>query len=289
MHIADGAVFNGVEGSINLDVLTGGATRAFNTGWNDARYAGVTLGWENGSGTFAGTISDTDASQNHNGIIRKIGTGTQTFSGYTTYHGDTIVEEGTLEFLGDPSPLNSSSISFYPQAYTVSNQARGEGAGTGTLILDGFLDIDTTLMDMTEGNYWVLIDKSNLAVTYGANFEVADLVTATSYTANSGVWSFSSGGITLNFEEATGALFVGDPFPIITDPISVTAIGFNGAALEVGFDNLITGRTYDLTRSADLEDGFPTVVETQTVTGSAATFTDATPPAGKAFYQLTEQ
>lgn len=72
-------------------------------------------------------------------------------------------------------------------------------------------------------------------------------------------------------------------------PVALREPGFNGPSFRVLADGLDLGRTYRLTRSLNLGDGFPTTVDGPR--GPNATvdeFTDPAPPARKAFYRFEE-
>ncbi|MDP0492245.1 MAG: autotransporter-associated beta strand repeat-containing protein [Verrucomicrobiota bacterium JB023] len=284
LDIASGAQFNGVEGRIRVDALTGGGN--LTTGWTSTAYLnqGFTIGVAGGSGTFSGEIADNDTAAEQRGIIRKVGAGTQVFSGFVLHTGNTIIEDGTLEIAED------GLIAAYPGASTVSNQILGVEDGLGTLELNGMLDIDYENIELADGNYWVLIDNTNLNVVYDqSTFRVTDFPDGNTWTETTpGVWSINKDGFELNFEEASGALFVGDPFPLETDPIMVTSTNFDGTTFEVTFENLVPSASYQLRRSPDIESGFTTDVDAVFTGGATATFTDTAPPAGKAFYQLVE-
>jgi fibronectin-binding autotransporter adhesin len=122
LNIAGGATFLGVEANVRIDSLTGSGF--FDTGYPGAGYAAITIGVNNGSGTFSGVIEDRAAPGN----VVKSGTGTQTLSGINTYTGTTTVSAGTLLVSG--STVAASPV-------TVSNGATLGGTGTvaGTVAL----------------------------------------------------------------------------------------------------------------------------------------------------------
>ena len=90
LHVAGGATFRGTEANIRVDALTGSGTIA--SGYNGAGYQQFTFGVDNGTGTFNGILTNDDTA----GTFVKTGTGTQTLTGFSTYTGNTIIEEGTL-------------------------------------------------------------------------------------------------------------------------------------------------------------------------------------------------
>jgi hypothetical protein len=71
--------------------------------------------------------------------------------------------------------------------------------------------------------------------------------------------------------------------------VTITSSGFAGGSFRVRADNLDLGRTYRLTRSTTLADGFTTVVEgPRPPTATFDTFTDPAPVPGKAFYRIEQ-
>lgn len=97
LHVASGAVLNGVEANVVVDVISGSGT--ISTGFNIASYnngAGFTIGADNGSGSFDGIITN----GSFTGKIFKKGTGTQKLNGANTYTGTTTINGGTLVING---------------------------------------------------------------------------------------------------------------------------------------------------------------------------------------------
>ncbi|PUE55264.1 two-partner secretion domain-containing protein [Limnohabitans parvus] len=134
--------------------LNGGTTLAINalTGagtfisWNlgSSSPATLSLGNNNGSGTYAGTVSQ-------NGVVLSVvknGSGTQVLTGANSYTGTTTINTGTLQIgnatttgtLGTGAVTNNGHLTFNrSDAMTVSNVIGGSGtvnqAGTGTTTL----------------------------------------------------------------------------------------------------------------------------------------------------------
>ena len=92
LNIATGAVFHAVASNVIINVLTGGGE--FAGGYPDYGYIHDTIGVNNGSGTFMGTMRDDLAPMN----LLKVGSGTQVLAGWSTYTGSTTITNGTLEF-----------------------------------------------------------------------------------------------------------------------------------------------------------------------------------------------
>lgn len=80
-----------------------------------------------------------------------------------------------------------------------------------------------------------------------------------------------------------------DAASVPTDsPVVITAAGFNGEGeFELTLSGLDPSKTYRLLRGEDLL-AFPTEVETKQPLAETDTYTDATPPPGRAFYILEE-
>ncbi len=107
LNIASGATFEAVEANVFVDALTGAGT--YQAGYFGPR--NLTLGANNGSGDFSGSIQSNGQSAQSSVILYKIGTGTQTLSGavniQNAYSGTVLnVSKGTLNF----SPTLSSVI-----------------------------------------------------------------------------------------------------------------------------------------------------------------------------------
>ncbi|GJE57434.1 autotransporter-associated beta strand repeat-containing protein [Methylobacterium thuringiense] len=117
LNIASGATFDGVEGAIVVDRLTGAGT--LRGGFNGTRT--TTVGIANGSDTFTGTIQDGSGPL----ALTKAGTGTQTLAGTSTYTGATTINGGTL--------LAGANNAFAAASATTVNTG-------GTLDLGGFAE-----------------------------------------------------------------------------------------------------------------------------------------------------
>ena len=134
LFVAAGASFAGVEESIIVDSLEGSGL--ITSGWNSLNPY-IRCGVNNGSGTFAGTISN-------NGVnpakLFKAGTGTQTLSGTNTHTGATVVEAGVLNIAASGkiissavSVTNGATLQVDGQAGAVSVLAGGSVQGSGSI------------------------------------------------------------------------------------------------------------------------------------------------------------
>jgi filamentous hemagglutinin family protein len=152
------ALGNGSDVTINLDPfalasldisgsnLTIGSLASSNAGGGNVVALGsnsLTIGTNNTSTTFAGVISGA-------GGVTKVGTGTLTLVGASTFAGSTTVSEGTLQVgfggntgtLGSGSVTNNSALIFNRlNNLVVANVISGSGSltklGAGTLTLSG--------------------------------------------------------------------------------------------------------------------------------------------------------
>ncbi|MGE9269613.1 MAG: beta strand repeat-containing protein, partial [Verrucomicrobiales bacterium] len=192
LNVAAGATFTTVESNVFVDAVTGDGTVA--TGFNGSGYSQLTIGIDNGDGTFNGLFTDHDLANSHIGYLTKTGTGTQTLTGQSTLHGDILVEAGTLTL------ANEGSIAFFPGVDGASKQVLGAAEGTGALNAEGALYLDLSEADTTDGNTWQLVDGTNLAVTFGATFRVESSLGT--FTENAGLWTLDADGKLWTFSEA---------------------------------------------------------------------------------------
>ncbi|KTT22332.1 autotransporter-associated beta strand repeat-containing protein [Pseudacidovorax intermedius] len=108
LNVATGATFQTVEAAVVVDALTGAGSvvTGYYPSWPNS---GLTVGVNNGSGTFSGVISDGQGVNASTKSLTKTGTGTQTLSGANTYSGATAVTGGTLQ-LGANNTLPAASV-----------------------------------------------------------------------------------------------------------------------------------------------------------------------------------
>jgi autotransporter-associated beta strand protein len=190
LHVAAGAVFNGVEATVTVDAISGAGTIL--SGYPGFGSAGIVCGVAGGSGDFSGSIGNGPV-PGAVGRLTKRGNGTQTLSGANTYSGNTTVEEGTLVL------SSTGSLRFTPGASGVSNRI----TGTGSVTLDGSLEILLNGASTIAGSTWNLVDVNTLGEDYGDDFQV------TGFTETSaGVWQLSGGGLRWTFTESSGNLDV---------------------------------------------------------------------------------
>ncbi|WP_339870608.1 autotransporter-associated beta strand repeat-containing protein [uncultured Brevundimonas sp.] len=138
LNINAGAIFDGVEGAIFVDALTGSGRLA--GGFAGART--TTIGVANGSGTFNGIITNTSNTGQTGWILAltHVGTGTQTLTGVNTYTGATTITGGTIALSGSGSISQSGSLSIGSSGtFDISGLAGGTTVnslqGAGSVIL----------------------------------------------------------------------------------------------------------------------------------------------------------
>jgi methylmalonyl-CoA mutase cobalamin-binding domain/chain len=181
----------------------------------------LTVGVDDGSGTFNGAISNSSGMTN----LVKNGSGTQILAGANSHTGNTTVNAGALE-------LTSTGTLTFAITDASSNQVNG----SGTLSLDGTFFINTSAVTVTSGT-WTLVTTSTLSCTYGSNFSPGF-----GWTEDSGVWTMTDVDKTWTFTESTGILtlessasyasWIDGFFPGETNPAII------GAAADPDFDGI---------------------------------------------------
>jgi autotransporter-associated beta strand protein len=106
----------------------------------------LSVGANNASASFAGSIKDNGGTTGGTVALTKLGSGTQTLTGDSTYTGDTNVNEGTLVVNGNISTSN----------FTVADGATISGSGTvGALTINagGFVNPGNSPGILNTGDY----------------------------------------------------------------------------------------------------------------------------------------
>ena len=262
LNIAAGATFNGSEGTVIVDALTGAGTL-------EGGYGGThttTVGIANGSGTFSGVIQDLSTGGNALLALTKTGTGTQTLTGANTYTGPTSVNGGTLLVNGTSSGTglvtvqNSGSVlggtGTIAAAVSVTTGtlnpgnnagANGSAANVGKLTV-GALTLSSTataIFDLNGGTtYDQLVANGNVALG-GSTLTLNVLSSTTAYTVgqvldlfhnNSGALSgtfsnFTNNGLYSYGGDTFRANYTGTDFELTVTAVPEPATWLGGALL----------------------------------------------------------
>ena len=187
-------VNSGVLGNLTTSVLLSGGIIGATTAWTGN--ANATLGTTGGNITFQ-TADATAAGHNITwngalsglGGLTETGAGLLTLGGLNTYTGNTTVN-GTMDL------ASAGQLTFKIGANGVNNQVNG----TGSLTLDGLLNINLTGADDTQGDSWTLF-ANGLHVTYDPTFNI------NGFTQDGTDWTDGD----YQFNELTGVLSVPEP------------------------------------------------------------------------------
>ncbi len=223
MLVDSGATFEGKSSSVIIDELNGAGTVGIG---GKTGTAGLTIGADNGSGNFTGTIKNTNTDgQAHS--LTKIGTGTQTLSGSSNYTGLTTVSGGTLAFVN--SAISSGRAYVVETGATLEHvNSSGGQLNTGVITLSGggtFKKSGTNTIEQTSAGSTVSMDS-------GALFHVAE-----------GTYRFGLGGIgdwSSNLSDLqidSGAAFQGSATPAVFDELNGSGTAQFGGGVTLGVDN----------------------------------------------------
>lgn len=132
------------------------------------------------------------------GELKVTGNSTVTLTAANTFVGDLDVTGNLV--IGDGT---TGSLSFKPVSGGTSNKI----SGTGTVSLNGQMNIDISLAGTTVGESWLLVDSGTLVETYGANFTIPGF-SAGPGNAGSRLWTKTGTPVWYVFNESTGLLTV---------------------------------------------------------------------------------
>jgi hypothetical protein len=196
---------NGTSQTIGALIGTGNETQLNQVGNFGSGAATLTLGANNGSGTFTGNTSDSSGASI---AFIKIGTGTQTFDassgGTFNYHGNTTVNNGTFALTGGISIPNTAVITVASGAiFDVSNLGNFTvGASPAQTLncvgtVNGNLTINGTIKALD--NIGTLTETGSMTLNGGGTY-VWDINNATGTAGSDPGWSWLniSGTLTLN-------------------------------------------------------------------------------------------
>jgi fibronectin-binding autotransporter adhesin len=222
--------------------------------------ATLTVGSNNASTTFSGTIQDTDDATATMGNLVKVGTGTLTLSGNSTYTGSTTINNGTLQLgISDALPdtntpdavntnltLNGGNFDTNANGQTVNNLTNQGGnvlvqGGGSVLNVDGAYtqSAGTTQVDQTLNLTPTTTIPGDLSITGGQLVGTGTIGNA----ATSGTVTVTNSG---------GTVQPGDILSTIGTPLAAPTIGTltingnytqtSGGTLQI---NLASGTSYD--------------------------------------------
>jgi autotransporter-associated beta strand protein len=213
LNIASGATFDIWDGqSVTVNALTGSGT--LDKLHPDPNTFMLNLGVADGSGTFSGTIQNT--SEAGSIALNKIGSGTQTLSGTSTFIGNTTVNDGTLAIaLG-------GSLRFRPTSNGQTNSL--SGTASATLSYLGTLDLDLSAANATDGNLWTIIDIGSFTGPVPTLNPAAVNSTLGSFDETApGTWELTVTGAKWTFTEDDGILF----YEVTATPYEIWASSFD--------------------------------------------------------------
>jgi M6 family metalloprotease-like protein/uncharacterized repeat protein (TIGR02543 family) len=242
-----------VNGSLSLhdgnpvfaDALTGAGAIASN---DTTTYGapGVTLGVNNGSGEFSGNITAGATSRTVN--LTKNGTGTQTFSGSTTWKGTTTINGGSLQY-AKTSSLYAGVATDWVKAKIIINNGGTIAFNVGGT--DEFSTTDvTTLLTGLGGSVnnnglragsTIAFDTSNAS---GGTFTIANTIANTTGTGGGavGLQKLGTGTLTLsgpntytgNTTISGGTLLITGDQTVATGAVSVASGATLGGTGTIG-------------------------------------------------------
>jgi autotransporter-associated beta strand protein len=194
LNVVAGASFSTVEANVRVNRITGDGT--IMTGYPGAGYQNLTIGVDNGSSTFAGTMADAVT----RGNVVKAGSGTIALTGNNTYSGVTDITAGMLvaatnAALG-PGGHDGNTMSWIRDGATLALQGGASlnehfhvwGAGVGGLGAVRSLSGNNALTNAPSGGAGYAL-RTN--VTVGVD---ADTLTVSGFYEDQGNWGLTKIG-----------------------------------------------------------------------------------------------
>lgn len=211
LNVASGAVFNGVEANVRVDTITG--TGTIQTGYPGGGYSTFTIGVNNGTGTFSGTL----ANSNSAGSITKIGSGTQIFAGTSTYSGTTSINAGTWQ-AGSANAFSPNSTFSLANVANATLNLAGFNSTIGALTGGGGVGGNVTL-----GSGILTVGGTNASTSYDGVISGA----------GGGLTKIGSGTLTLTRAETyTGPTSVNAGTLLVNASLdAASAVGVTGGTL----------------------------------------------------------
>ncbi|MFM2296441.1 MAG: hypothetical protein RL117_148 [Verrucomicrobiota bacterium] len=221
LNVAAGATFNTVEANVRVNRISGSGT--IGTGYSGAGYQNLSIGVDHGSSTFAGAITNTMNTPEFVGNLVKLGSGTITLSGSSSYTGSTTVREGMLAISGRVSGTSALSIQTGATLeLTGILSVTGSVTNYGTMVFSGAANF---AIGGTMTNYGTIINRSPSVtlpaslINYGTiiNLPAAPtgLTASPNGTTASLSWNSVSGAASYRVKQATSA---SGPYSLIASP-----------------------------------------------------------------------
>jgi len=292
-----------VNGTLNLwdgnaitaAALTGAGT--IESRWNGGTAANFTLGVNNGSGTFSGSIT---APNTRVISLVKTGTGTQTFSGSTTFRGTTTINDGTLHYT-KASSLYAGVTSNWDKTKIIVNTGGSIAFNVGGTNEFSTTNVGTLLTNLggtvnnngLRGGSTIAFDTTN---TSGGTFTLANAIADTTGTGGGAVGLRKIGANTLvlsNTNTYTGPTIVNDGTLAVTGSLGATAVTVNGGTLSGngnfgGNVTIAAGATHSLAVAATTAgQDTSAITGTLAMSGSTLNLTAASTPAAGVYVLAT--
>jgi autotransporter-associated beta strand protein len=230
-----------VDGTLNIwdgnaitaAALTGAGT--IESKWNGGTAANFTLGVNNGSGTFSGSIT---APNTRVISLVKTGTGTQTLSGSATFRGTTTIDGGTLQFAKSSSLYAGTSTSWVKTKIIVNT------GGTIAFNVGGTNEFTTGNIATLLGGLGGAVNNNGLRAgstiafdttnASSGTFTISDAIANTTGTGGGAVGLRKLGTNTLVLSNANtyaGPTNVDQGTLSVTGSLGATAVSVNGGTL----------------------------------------------------------
>ena len=238
------------NGTMDMSGLTtGGMTAGSIEGSGNVTLGGntLTVGGNNLSTTFSGTIADGGTFGGTGGALDKVGTGTFKLTGTNTYTGTTAIDGGTLEV--DGAITQSSSVT----------------VNSGTLLVNGAITQTSSVTVNSGGTLQVngaITQASSVTINSGAMLSGNGTVDPTTVTINAGGTLApglpgqpgTSMTIAGNLAFQSGAIYLIQLNPASTTFATVTGTAALAGTVQAFFapGSYVTPKTYDILKSAGL-------------------------------------
>jgi autotransporter-associated beta strand protein len=260
--------------TVQVDALTGGGTVI--KGMGGGTTVVLTVGQDNGSGTFSGTISNGTGTAS----LTKTGSGAQTLSGANTYTGTTTLSAGTLN-INNASAIGTGTFTI--SGGTIDNTSAGDIAMTTNNPQNWNGDFTFTgTNNLNLGTGAVSLSASRIVTisTLGSNLTVGGIISGSGKSltlAGSGSLTLSgvntySGGTTIS---AHDTIFANNSSALGSGAVSLTASAAPYTDLSLGNGvNVANALTMNSTSAGTLRSSLAVPY------GSTATYSGAITLAG---------